>query len=360
MKKVLSLLLAMAMLLTMVSAMAFSASADTLTDVLYTFEEGSRPANLSTDAFVTSRSGRTAYANLEDGEHGYVLRTARKVNNQDMQDQALCIKLPSDIWTSHDSPSALSFDIKTDEGTMNFSNNVTLSAEASNAKSTSFAVSMSSINSTWKTVTMDLTTTAATTAISNNYLFLNMVNTWGSNNTCNYFYVDNISVTYEGTAPAETDYSTIAGVTNEEASIRVGEKNGIRFTTDVDTDLVETAISEGYSVAFGTLIAPADGELLTIATNPVLVIPTPGYYNNIEGKIAGSIVTIKETNIKRDFIARGYVTLTKDGESTTYYAEQANAGRSLKYVATATSNDAKFFNYLTETQQHQVLAWANA
>ncbi len=173
-----------------------------------------------------------------------------------------------------------------------------------------------------------------------------------------------VADTNEGETPAETDYTTIAGTTNEAASIRMGEVNGIRFTTNVNVELVNTAISEGFTVAFGTLIAPAEGNLLTIATNPALVIPTPGYYNNLEGVIAGSIVNIKQANIKKDFIARGYVTLTKAGESTTYYAEQAENGRSLNYVAAACAAEQdipnSFFNHLNDAQKFQVLAWANA
>lgn len=360
MKKLLSIVLSIAMLVTMISTMAFSASADTVTDVLYTFSEGSRPSSLTSEAYVTKRAGRTSYEDLEDGDHGYVLKTVRKTTN-DIQDQALCIKLPADIWTSHSNPSALSFDIKTDTGEMRFGNKVYLNSSAAGKDDTSFGVSMWSVNSTWKTVSISLTTSAATSAIENNYLWLCMKNVYGTN-TANYLYVDNVSITYEGSSAPVDPYEDIAGTTDAKAQLRIGNNNGIRFITNVDTDLVQDAKDDGYTVTMGTLIAPLTTGELTHDKN-VLDIPTDGWYAHNEGEIAASIVNIKDANITKEFVARGYITLTKGNESTTYYATQPNEGRSLKTLAAyciADTSENAFFSKLNDEQQEQVTAWANA
>ena len=109
----------------------------------------------------------------------------------------------------------------------------------------------------------------------------------------------------------------------------------------------------------GTLIAPLTYGELTLDSGAINVV-TPGYFFETPGVIAGSIVSIKDKNITRDFIARGYVTLTKDEVSTTYYASQPNEGRSLKTVAAACVEDISFFNMLNDAQKEQVTAWANA
>ena len=159
-------------------------------------------------------------------------------------------------------------------------------------------------------------------------------------------------------APDADPYENIAGTTVEEAQLRVGAVNGIRFITNVDADLIETAKSEGYTVTMGTLIAPLTYGELTLDSGAINVV-TPGYFFETPGVIAGSIVSIKDKNITRDFIARGYVTLTKDNDSTTYYAQQQTEGRSLKTLAAAAILDTTFYNSLNNTQKTLVQTWAN-
>ena len=182
----------------------------------------------------------------------------------------------------------------------------------------------------------------------------------GNHSNAQYANIDNITAAKPGEAPVVDPYENIAGTTSVEAQLRIGNVNGIRFITNVNADLIETAESEGYTVTMGTLIAPLSYGTLTTATDPVINIAAPGYYREQAGKLAASIVNIKPKNITKDFVARGYVTLTKDGESTTYYATQPSEGRSLKTVAAAALVDETFFARLNEAQQAQVSAWAQA
>ena len=179
--------------------------------------------------------------------------------------------------------------------------------------------------------------------------------------TYSNFYIDDIQYikALEPTAPVVDPYEDIAGTTNVAAQLRIGAVNGIRFITNIDSDLVAQAKADGYTVTMGTLIAPLESGELTLDTDPVLDIPTTGWYANNEGEIAASIVNIKETNITKDFVARGYVKLEKEGEDTkVYYATQPTEGRSLKTVAGACVADNSFFNMLNDAQKEQVTTWA--
>ena len=157
---------------------------------------------------------------------------------------------------------------------------------------------------------------------------------------------------------SNTDYSAIAGTTLDDAQMRIGSQNGIRFLTNIDTDLVETAKSEGYTVTMGTIIAPsnANDSLFTVDGALAKTVSST-YYNDDLGQIAGSLVGIKASNISRVFAARAYVTLTKGNYSVTYYSSK-NEGRSLQTVAASAKSDSNFYNTLTSTQKAMVDAWA--
>ena len=180
----------------------------------------------------------------------------------------------------------------------------------------------------------------------------------GSHYNAQYANIDNITAAKPGEAPVVDPYENIAGTTNVTAQLRIGNFNGIRFITEVNANLVAQAKADGYTVTMGTLIAPLASDELTLDTNPVLDIPTTGWFANQTGEIAASIVNIKETNITKDFVARGYVKLTKDETTTVYYATQPNEGRSLKTVAAACVADSSFFNMLNDAQKEQVTTWA--
>ena len=151
------------------------------------------------------------------------------------------------------------------------------------------------------------------------------------------------------------------------AAMRVNEKTGIRFYTNVDTDKVAELIESGATISMGTLIAPETllgGEDLTLSTNENNYLNVP-YISGVEDNdwftdviggtdfcgMVGSIVTIKDTNINRKFVGRGYITVTIGGISKTVYADYAvneddsisniaNNTRSIAYIANAVRNDS--------------------
>lgn len=151
------------------------------------------------------------------------------------------------------------------------------------------------------------------------------------------------------------------------AAMRVNEKTGIRFYTNVDTDKVAELIESGATVSMGTLIAPnnlLNGEELTLSTDEANCVNVP-YISGLEdnnwftdvigGKefsgMVGSIVDIREANINRKFVGRGYITVTIGDTTKTVYADYAvneddsisniaNNTRSIAYIANAVRNDS--------------------
>ena len=174
------------------------------------------------------------------------------------------------------------------------------------------------------------------------------------------FYMDKILLvkTADYEAPAKEAVSTVA-----EASIRLGDVNGIRFYTTVDEEaLAELVGTDDYEI--GTIIAPADllgddGELT--AEDDCRIVPFKArtedgnieYFNAANKEIAGSLVAIKDGNIARDFAARAYV---KVGE--TYYYSSTTATRSLKTVASAMQSDTANYEALSAEHKAMVDAWA--
>ena len=133
----------------------------------------------------------------------------------------------------------------------------------------------------------------------------------------------------------------------EGAALRFNEVIGMRYKATVNTEDVAYYEGKDYTVTMGTLIAPADKfasyEELTFQAdaNKFLDVVTTGYFDEDKGTIAGSIVNIKETNVGRNFIARSYVKLTKDGETYVSYANNNDNTRSIKFLANAViDNDA--------------------
>lgn len=164
------------------------------------------------------------------------------------------------------------------------------------------------------------------------------------------------------------------------ASIRLSETNGIRFYTQIDADKIAQLIADGYTVEMGTLIAPADligeSELTLDSAFKFINVKyeatdSTGNFLYYEGgdTFVGSIVDIKEENtswststgnITREFVGRGYVKVTKDGESRVNYASYAsdsieNNTRSLQYVASAVASN----NYSSEIKA-LIKKWAEA
>lgn len=156
------------------------------------------------------------------------------------------------------------------------------------------------------------------------------------------------------------------------ASIRLNEANGIRFYTDVDKEKISELRSQGYTVELGTLIAPKDliaDKDLTFdidSSNYVDVkFKSEKYFEQGEfSGVVGSIVSIKDTNLSREFVGRGYAKITKDGVTTIEYANYSNGSidnnaRSLVYVAYMFKNDANSnYHNLAKDIKEKVDFWA--
>lgn len=165
------------------------------------------------------------------------------------------------------------------------------------------------------------------------------------------------------------DVSAVLG-----ASIRLNEKNGIRFYTNVDKEKIASLKADGYTVELGTLISPADlvtdGELtFDLETNKYIDVKftSSKYYSETDfSGVVGSIVNIKEENISRDFVGRGYAKVSKNGETEIYYADYvegsvANHSRSLKTVSKALINDSsESAQSLYEAYKELIDKWANS
>ncbi|MGN0174037.1 MAG: hypothetical protein ACI39F_06315, partial [Acutalibacteraceae bacterium] len=119
------------------------------------------------------------------------------------------------------------------------------------------------------------------------------------------------------------------------ASFRIDSQTGIRFYTNIDRDLVSSLEKAGYTVKLGTLITPND-KLGVIEFNHMLGTNGVDYidveYNSRDyyeendwSGMVGSIIKIREENITRDFIGRGYIKVSKDEFSTTVYADYLNS-----------------------------------
>ena len=218
----------------------------------------------------------------------------------------------------------------------------------------------------WHTFSMDIEITQTQLSkYKNSYFFIGIDK---SADGLKSFYVDNASMTK---VIPENELEVSAEML-EGAAIRLNDKNGIRFYTKVDIDKIAQLRTDGATVEIGTIIAPADlldGEELTFDTEKKLMVeyPSASYYNDGEFEgVVGSIVSIKEStaanvksgNIARDFVGRGYIKVTKDGETAVSYADYTSAyARSLAFVANQLKNDS-LNQALYETHKSLVDKWA--
>lgn len=143
------------------------------------------------------------------------------------------------------------------------------------------------------------------------------------------------------------DLNTLSG-----ASIRLNDKTGLRFYTEVEEETVNELRNKGCTVELGTLIAPYDylnnkeltfdlgqGQFVDVKYNSTT------YYSDATGfsGIVGSIVNIKEStasnptngNVLRYFVGRGYAKITDEkGNTEIIYADyNKSTPRSLGLVA---------------------------
>lgn len=149
--------------------------------------------------------------------------------------------------------------------------------------------------------------------------------------------------------------------TVEGASIRLKDDyNGIRFYSVYD----DTQADGKNITSVGTIIAPKDlvtGELTRdIGADNFIDVEYDLSKDLFEGKyVVGSIVEIKDGNISREFVARGYVEI----DGVTYYSETTSldtsdeSGRSLKNVAQKAFDDSGYYNKLSSEQQSMINSW---
>lgn len=164
------------------------------------------------------------------------------------------------------------------------------------------------------------------------------------------------------------------------ASIRLNNKNGIRFYTNVDENKIAQLKNQGATVEMGTLIAPKDlldNNDLTFDLSPEKYLDVKytanSYYTEDDFRgIVGSIVNIKESNtsydkvsgnITREFVGRGYAKVTWKGREVISYATYANNdivnnSRSLAYVSKMLQSDLKVYEELDINKRNLIDKWA--
>ena len=147
------------------------------------------------------------------------------------------------------------------------------------------------------------------------------------------------------------DFTTVsygALTMKEGSSIRLSNKSGIRFYTPIDAAKIAELKGMGATLELGTLISPKDlvGSELTFDLAEANYINVPylatRYFE--DAYVVGSLVEIKDTNVTREFVGRGYIKVTLGGVSVTIYADYAggsvdNNARSIASIATAYKND---------------------
>ena len=166
------------------------------------------------------------------------------------------------------------------------------------------------------------------------------------------------------------------------ASLRLNDA-GLRFYTEnVNEDFINRLSRvSGYTVKLGTLIAPRDylnetGENLThnLGKGKFLDVSydySSGFWNDANFKgFVGSIIKIIGSdgsrpdggNVPREFVGRGYITVTGNGISKTVYADYCNNAvrsnsRSVANIAWMIQNDENAID-IYEAFQDNIDRWA--
>lgn len=175
-------------------------------------------------------------------------------------------------------------------------------------------------------------------------------------------------------SPSITEPYAVNVMMSYGASIRLNNTSGIRFYTNVDKKRIADLQASGATVELGTIIAPKDqisGEFTHDDDNIDVKYEAQNgdgsfkYFD--EGKgwsgVVGSIIEIKDENITKSFVGRGYVKVTV-GENTYisyadyYNADIANNARSLQFVASALKTDTANYNKLDDTRKGFVDRWS--
>lgn len=124
--------------------------------------------------------------------------------------------------------------------------------------------------------------------------------------------------------------------TNEKTAIRLNEVSGMRFYTTIDVDKFSELVGDN-EYTLGTIISRVDkveGEFTHEDINVDVIYSScdEGCFHKLwkNNEFVGSIISIKDINLNKDFIARGYV---KVGD--TYYYSESICTRKLADVADA-------------------------
>ena len=123
------------------------------------------------------------------------------------------------------------------------------------------------------------------------------------------------------------------------AGIRYIGDSGLRFQATITSDNMDAVASD--AITEGTLITTSDiyndgkdCELTLTYAKTKLNIVNSGWFNNQTGVYCGSACKIAESNYKREFVARAYVTINyADGTSETTYSNNMAPSRSIQKVA---------------------------
>lgn len=154
------------------------------------------------------------------------------------------------------------------------------------------------------------------------------------------------------------------------AAVRYTNPTGIRFYTNFDKSALSKIEDLGATVQLGTLISPKnifDFENLKLdmqSENINVLYNSRDWYTEEDfSGFVGSITNIKPGNINRDFVGRGYATITLGDYTKTVYADysdkiEKNNTRTICYIAHCIKNSSEF-NDLSEDNQRLILDFAD-
>lgn len=145
------------------------------------------------------------------------------------------------------------------------------------------------------------------------------------------------------------------------ASMRFTNHTGIRFYTTINKDELAYLKEAGATVELGTLISTKDnvgGDHLEMTMkgiySDVKFESTDWFIEDDFSGFVGSIVDIKETNLNREYMGRGYATITIGDYRKTIYADYENLisdnnSRTICYIANCVKNDTAIYNALPDS-----------
>ncbi len=143
------------------------------------------------------------------------------------------------------------------------------------------------------------------------------------------------------------------------AGVRLDTPTGLRFETRIDKAAYDALVSDGATLETGTVILPTDSipsngiitkENLDAENTDYLDVVNSGWANADTAEqdgyyqYYGSIVDLKGSNYQRSFSAVSYLTVTKNGQTETYYSSyrEASHSRSVAQVSILAVNSGDY------------------